>query len=732
MLNKPINLLRDQSAAPARRLHPDAQPTLRLSAVYVCIMLPLITIGVRLVQVQTRGVDQVVYEFSRTSESFEAIPSRDGRILGQRGEVLAEDVRRFHIAVHYRWLEEPPDPRWVKQQALKALPLKARRNNQLVQLRVREVLDQRARLWDQLATALALKPAELSQRRGEIQRRIERIVATVDARRTERFERESAGDAESEPDEAWARLWQKLKRELTTSPRRTALEPIIVQEELDYHRLVEDVPFEVAMAIETHPERFPGTRIERQTERVYPLGSLAAHVVGIRSRARPGERLKEPTGDDAASSARVGRSGLEKQYDELLSGRAGRRRIIRNRAGEIIASEIVRPPVTGHDVYVTLSLPLQQAAETILDEVVNSQRDDVPDSAGAAIVVLDVRSGQVVAMANAPRYDLNLMLRPDPDELQQVLNDPRQPMFPRSTRMAVPPGSVFKVVSSLAVLHSGAIDPDDPLVCRGYLHHPDRYRCYVYRHYGTGHGDVRLVDAITRSCNVYFFAAAEKLGPQSFIDWAQRLQLGRASGIDLPGERAGNVPHPGDTDSQGRKLAWYTGDSLGLAIGQSRLTTTPLQMARVMAAVANGGYLVTPRLLAGTQATRAAEHDLGDEGSLPRQPIVGLDAELLTQIQEGLDRVVNHPQGTAYKTVRMSDVRIAGKTGTAEVGGGRNDHAWFAGYVPSRQPRFAFAIVIENGGSGGRVAGPAARQLVTHMLDLGLLPERTRLANREQ
>jgi len=266
------------------------------------------------------------------------------------------------------------------------------------------------------------------------------------------------------------------------------------------------------------------------------------------------------------------------------------------------------------------------------------------------------------------------------------------------------------------------------------LDQPDRYRCYIYRHYGVGHGDLNLSQAICRSCNVYFFQGARKIGPGSLVHWAERFGVGQPTGIDLPGEPSGNLPQPpasqrssgiveADFEEADRSDSpWYPGDTLGLAIGQSRLTVTPMQMARVMAAIANDGNLVTPHLVRG-RGPMAQAKELPSQPIHPPEPrpIPGLTEGTLARIREGLEMVVAHHQGTGYDTVRLPEVKIAGKTGTAEVGGGRPDHAWFAGYVPADRPKFAFAVVLEHAGSGGKNAGPVARQAVETLLDLRLI-----------
>ncbi len=334
------------------------------------------------------------------------------------------------------------------------------------------------------------------------------------------------------------------------------------------------------------------------------------------------------------------------------------------------------------------------------------------------------------------RFDLETAASPTPEQWREILEDPRRPLYHRMTEMAVAPGSTFKALTSVALLESGLWDPDEKRHCQGFLDQPNRYRCYVYRHFGVGHGDLDLTDAIARSCNVYFFSGARLLGPEPLVIWADRFGFGRPTGIDLPGEGGGNLPRPpkmrlaaldgsnreaAPADAATKQTPWYSGDTLGMAIGQAQLTTTPLQVARLMAAIANGGYLVTPHVVRQIRdsGARGAERSIFPEH--PTQHIPGLREGTLSRIREGLEKVVAHPQGTGYKRVRLQEVAIAGKTGTAEVGPGRGDHAWFAGYVPADRPRIAFAVILEHAGSGGQAAGPVARELVQAMLKTGVI-----------
>jgi penicillin-binding protein 2 len=685
--------------------------------------------------------DQYAADFERTVERFEPVPSHDGRILAADGEVLAEDRDVFGVMVHYRWLEEPPDPGWLKGQALGRLDRTARRDPGRVARELEGILERRAELWRQLARTTELNPAALAGRRREVQRRVERIYGIVDERRSESATRllgeSKSGQATTS---AWETIWRMVASALTTPPEREAIEPLVIREQLDYHLIVPEIPIETAVEIEARPELYPGTRIHVATRRMYPQGNLAPHLVGYRTPIgddvlkERGERF--PGGDplDYRPGDRVGKIGLERSYERHLRGLRGSRKLVLDRRGEVLRTEMVREPRFGNDLVLSLNVPLQQAAEELLDDVTNHEREDetngklLPIPPGGAIVAMDARTGAVLAAASAPRFDLRLLGDPNPAAWGQVLADPRKPLFHRASEMALPPGSVFKVLSAIAFLESGKLDPGREFQCQGYLDDPEHYRCLIFRNFGASHGGINLADALARSCNVYFFSAARRIGAGPILDWGARCGFGKPTGIDLPGERRGNLPRAPTGASEaprpvGRQIS---GDALQLSIGQARLTATPLQVVRLMAAVANGGRLVTPRLVdsSGPVLIPASGWAGSDMEAAVAAPIPELTPRTLEWVRLGLAHVVSDRQGTGYKTVRLNEITIAGKTGTAEAGGGKPDHAWFAGYVPADKPKIAFVVVLENAGSGGHAAGPVAREFVQALLALGLLERR--------
>jgi penicillin-binding protein 2 len=750
MRNGAVNVFSEGSANGPRldsAWHVDEHPTGRLVWLFVLIALPLMVVAARLAQLDCWLADDYVASFATTSESFESVPSLDGRIYGGDGRVLAEDVERENIRVHYRWLEDPPNERWLTQQALSKLPRLERRNRARVDAEKRRVLDRRDAMWKRLSELSGISLADLSAKRSAIQKRVEQIADSVAERHSE------SGKEDTVPANLMAsrplarRMWDVVVATLTTAPRREEREPIVIREELDYHTVVDEVPLAVRAEIEAHPRWFPGIRVGSTSRRVYYDSSLAPHVVGSRLPVTDDDLAHRATASalsfssedplDYRAGDRIGRTGVEASYDSCLRGLRGLRKLVRNRYGEVVREEMIRAPRPGSNIELTLNTAVQRKMERLLDVVLsqktakNAENDEARLPTGGCIVALDVQSGAVLVAAGAPRFDFGPSAVPDSNSWKRLTDDPRHPLFHRAIQMALPPGSVFKVLSAVALLESRRVDPDVRFDCHGYLERSDRLRCLIYTQQGVGHGPVDLSDALSRSCNVYFFHAAGMMGPEPLVEWARRFGFGRPTGVDLPFEHGGNLPEPdvaANDPHKSKEHAWHIADTRALAIGQSSLTVTPLQIARMMAAVANGGYLVTPF------AARKAGPQLADEDSSAafsrRQSIPGLSDTTLTRVRAALVKAIAQPTGTGYKTVRTPEIAIAGKTGTAQGKKGQPDHAWFAGYAPADNPRIAFAVVLEHAGSGGKAAGPVARQLVEAFLADGVL-EPARVTMRE-
>lgn len=667
---------------------------------------PLLVVLIRLGDLQAKA-DGLIGRTSATVRTVtEAIPARDGRILSSDGHVLAEDIERFDVLVQYRWLERPANAVWLRGEALDLLTRSERRDPDRIAEAENAVLARREQLWQSLMEATGLRREELFGRFATIQERVSAIHRAVQKAREESVRTQPQNDEHIPAETWWQWAWQSAAVAVTTPPKPSQTAPLILAEELEYHEVADGLPIAVAATIEANPERFPGTSVRVASRRRYPLGATASHLIGYRFARR------ETTDEDTIATT-TGQTGVERSYDRHLRGIDGLRRVWLDRRGEPVRSTIVRAPRVGRDLVLHLDLGLQTSIERLLDEAIASVKSTpaevaVPESAGGAIVVLDVRTGAVLAAASAPRFDLGRAAARSPTLWNTVQADPGKPLFDRVCTAAVPPGSVFKPVTAIAFLESGKIDPDAPFHCIGYLNRKDRHRDYIFTHFGVGHGPTTLASALAESCNVYFFQGARTVGATPLLAWADRLGYGRPTGIDLPSEAAGHIA----------RTARQT-DALGVAIGQAELTATPLQVARMTAAIATGGRLVTPHVVRGSGPTQHGSESI--RPILHTAQIEELQPDTLSRVREGLEQAVSHPRGTGFKTVQHAEVAIAGKTGTAEVGNDRPDHAWFAGYAPADDPQIAFVVLLEHGGSGGQIAGPVAHDVVTALLRRGLL-----------
>ena len=706
----------------------------------------MFVILLRVAVVQSELSESYLDALRATTVEEEILPARDGRILAD-STVLAVDEEHFAVQVHYRWLETESNSTWLKLQIRQRLSREERRNEDLVRRTEQRILHEKETMIQTLCDLTETSVAELLETRAQIEQRVQKIIDNVNLRQsretkaaTSLSDDEDSAESEWQPD--WILRWASSVRDaLTTPPQRNDADRIIVREEEAWHTVLENVSQDTAALIGEHPERFPGVRIQTATRRSYQAPDVAVHLVGARTRAASDD--SETMG---VAEGRTGRFGVEKSYNHRISGVSGLQRTVRDRRQRIVSSEIVREPVGGRDVLLTIDLPLQLLAEQLLAEVLgdaervllkpatqatleNTETLTPPEPehipVGGSVVVMEADTGRLIALASAPDFDLSMFSHGTEAEWLAVNSDTRRPFVSRFQAMALPPGSTWKIVTALAGLQTQTITPQMPFDCQGFLKNPDEHRCLLFRLHGRGHGTVTLRTAMAQSCNVYFFDAAVRMGTAPLIQWSERLEFGQRTGVDLPFERSGTVPHPpGDpaTISEAARRR-FEREAPGLAIGQSRLTVAPLQMARLLAFVANGGWLVTPHAVSDEGFSRKVdEADDSPRGFLRRQ-IPGVSSETLNAIRDGLLAAVEDPMGTGFRTIRVPGVSLAGKTGTAESSPGKPDHAWFTGYFPAEQPKYVVVVALEHGGSGGRAAGPVARELVHSMHNRGLLDE---------
>jgi penicillin-binding protein 2 len=437
----------------------------------------------------------------------------------------------------------------------------------------------------------------------------------------------------------------------------------------------------------------PGVDIDVEPVRVYPNGPLAAHIVGYVGRADPkpadegGLRIHYSLPDIE------GRCGIERSLDETLAGVPGGTLIRVGASGYKYREEERIDPIPGFDVKLTLDLRVQRLAV------------DALEGWRGAVVVMDPNNGDVLAIASAPAFDPNLFSPAIPaDVWERISTDPDFPLLFRATSSAYPPGSTFKPVVALAALASVPGAADLVFNCPGHYEFGGvRFDCWQ----NVGHGALGFTRAIEQSCNVYFFQLGLQCGQDWIHDMGLRLGLGRPTGIMVGGEVGGILP---DEDWKRRRLheGWRGGDTCNFAIGQGFVTATPLQMARMTAALANGGRLVRPRIV--LDPPEPADEPSGAPSIAPGD---------LALLQEGMRRVVESNEGSGRRA-RVDGVQMAGKTGTAEFGpkSERRKYTWMTLFAPFEKARYAVAMVVEEGDSGGRTVAPRIHDMMAGIFGL--------------
>jgi len=475
---------------------------------------------------------------------------------------------------------------------------------------------------------------------------------------------------------------------------RTTYDPVKIQEE---------APWDEVARVEAHLDDLPGAIIEPEHRRHYPYAGLAAHQLGYIGKVTQSQHKKDQTD----LGILTGQGGLEKVYDKLLRGVAGKRMIQVNAAGRKVKDLGIEEPRPGTDIYLTIDLDAQKAAEEGLG------------SRAGAVVAMDPDTGEILALASHPAYDPNIFPRGiSPKDWVQLMNDPKHPMYNRAIQSVYPPGSTFKIIVALAGLDSGVIKLDDTVYCKGFLTSGRHsYRCWKKG----GHGPISFHRALVESCDVYFYTMGDRIGWDRVAEYARKLGYGSLTGILLPDEKPGLIP----TTAWKKKRTgetWYPGDTYINSIGQGFVLVSPIQACQMISVVANGGHFHPPLLLKQTRNRETGEVRMF---SPEHTRSITLDSRALEEVRNALVGVVNEPGGTAHGAATPLAM-VAGKTGTAQViaqkVAGRklseetNDHAWFVAYAPVDHPKIAVAVLVEHGGHGGSAAAPVAKKVIEEYL----------------
>jgi penicillin-binding protein 2 len=455
-------------------------------------------------------------------------------------------------------------------------------------------------------------------------------------------------------------------------------------------------------------DEFPGVEPESEFLRLYPHGVVGAHLFGQVGEVSP-EDLKDPRFNGVAIGDRVGKAGIEAEYDRFLRGRNGAARVEVDALGNLTRTLERKQPVQGSQLRLSLDLNVQRVAQQAL----------AGGTGKGAFAVMNVQNGEVLALGSQPSFDPNIFSKPISQKKLDSLSseDLGKPIFDRAIQGGYPTGSTFKLITATAALESGLITPSTPLSDPGFLVVGDQK---FENAGGVAHGTLSLVPALTVSSDVFFYQLGRDMNEKGMPLqlWAHRLGIGRRTGIDLPYEEPGRLPTPHWRNTWFKKKLtdrpWSVGDNVNLSVGQGDLLASPLQMAVAYAAIANGGRVLRPRLgLRIEDATGRALQQL----DAPTARRVKLSSETRNAILEGLHGAASAPGGTSTPVFEGFPIPVAGKTGTAEHVG-KADQSWYVALAPYPNPRYVVAVTDEAGGFGADTAAPMTRRILAALFDV--------------
>jgi penicillin-binding protein 2 len=493
-----------------------------------------------------------------------------------------------------------------------------------------------------------------------------------------------------------------LLAKLRTSKGISAYKPILLHQDIDRDALA---------SIEARKHHLPGIEVDVKLRRHYLDQQSAAHLIGYLSEISSGE-LNSGDHPERRRGDFIGKFGAEKAYEHFLRGTPGGRQVEVNANGQVVRVLNTVPAEPGQNVFLTIDHRLQKKTETLLQGV-----------AGAAVAV-EPASGRILALASSPSFDQNIFAAGmSHEQWDTLISNPFRPMENKVIQGEYAPGSTFKIITAIAGLEEGVIDERSPFFCPGYYRYGNRvYRCWKKG----GHGSVAIVKALAESCDVFFYQVGERLGVDRLAWYAKAFGLGSSTGIILDNEAKGLVPTAAWKKMR-TGVPWQAGETLSVAIGQGFNLTTPVQMAVLAAAVANGGTRFRPLIL---ESVKTAEGRILFQNKPEVIGKIPVSKRTLELVRRGLWEVVNSDRGTA-RASRLADIEFSGKTGTSQVVSRKSDdptaeedlpahlrpHAWFVAYAPSEMAEIAVAVLIEHGEHGSGAAAPVAREMIKTYLN---------------
>ncbi len=468
-----------------------------------------------------------------------------------------------------------------------------------------------------------------------------------------------------------------------------------------------DIQRDQVAFVEENSRMVSGVRLKLEPLRSYPYKDLAAHVFGYLGEINK-DKLKGQAGYKMGDF--VGKEGIELLFEQDMKGKKGYKEVEVDVSGRELAILRKNPPQSGHHLVLTLDLRIQQVVEKLM-----TGTEEEPNN-GAA-VVMKVQTGEILGMTSKPSFDPNLFSSGiSVQEWRKLILNNQHPLQNKAIDGQYPPGSIYKIVAAYAALEEKAVTPEETVFCPGYFKMGRRrYRCWNRG----GHGDVNLHDALVQSCDVYFYTVGTRMGIDTLSRYAKMLGLGDLTHINLIGEKPGLAPTK-EWKLKNRGEEWLIGETVSASIGQGFNLVTPLQHARLVATMANGGMVLKPYLV---------RKIMDKDGRVVKDIFPDIQHKLeshpntIPAIREALLGVVNENRGTGRRA-RLKKIKVAGKTGTAQVvrmkAGPQDkdipykyrDHAWFVGFAPYENPEIAVAVIVEHGGHGGSAAAPLVRQII--------------------
>lgn len=473
--------------------------------------------------------------------------------------------------------------------------------------------------------------------------------------------------------------------------------------------IAKNIPREAVAEFSEKSDEFPGINIVVEPIRKYESGVLASHILGYASKISDTEYKERK--DTYSRNDIIGKTGIEYVFEEYLKGKNGTKQIDMAVDGTITAEYVAEEAIAGSNVILTIDANLQKITETALEANIQKIRaggfGKVYEAKSGSCVVMNVKTGEILAMASYPNYNPQLFVQGISNEdWNNYTTDALKPLVNKAVQNSYAPGSIFKMVSAIAGLESGVITTTEKINDTGvYTKYKPYKNCWYYTDYHRGHGWLNVSDAIKHSCNYFFYETGDRMGIDTLAKFAKYFGLGSKTGVELPSETSGVLACK-ETSAKFNK-SWNPGDTLNAVIGQGDNEFSSLQMAKYISMVANGGHKIDVSIVKGIQNTDGTEVSKDEINKFVNQKLglkeddteeINIDQNNLKAVLEGMRSVTNETGGTAYSIFRNFNIEVGGKTGSAEAG--ENVNAWFAGFAPFDNPEIAVVVMVENGGHG--------------------------------